>query len=75
MRASPEYPASSERQDRPDPVLVQNPGPDDDDKQISALDVFHEMGGRRSRCIREVLNWYREEDAGDLRRSELNELV
>ena len=54
---------------------MQNPGPDDDDKHISALDVFHEMGGRRSRCIREVLNWYREEDAGDLRRSELNELV
>ena len=31
-----------------------------DDMQISALDVFHEMGGRESRYIKEVLDWYRE---------------
>ena len=28
-----------------------------------------------SRYIKEVLDWYRDEDAGDLRRTELNELV
>ena len=33
-----------------------------------ALDVFYEMDGWTSRCIKEVLDWYREEDAGDLRR-------
>ena len=33
------------------------------------------MDGRESRCIKEVLDCYRDEDAGDLRRSELNELV
>ena len=42
---------------------------------ISALDVFYKMDGRESRYIKEVLEWYREEDARDLRRSELNELV
>ena len=30
--------------------------------------------GRKSRYIGEVLDWYRGEDAGDLKRSELNEL-
>ena len=34
-----------------------------------------EMSGRESRYIKEVLGWYREEDAGDLKRSELKELV
>ena len=29
----------------------------------------------RSRYIEELLDWYREEDAGDLRRGELNEVV
>ena len=43
--------------------------------RISALDVFCEMDGRESRYIKEVLDWYRDEDAGDLRRSELNELL
>ena len=38
---------------------------------ISALDAFHEMDGPKS-CIREVLDWYRGEDAGCLRRSALN---
>ena len=33
------------------------------------------MDGRESRYIQEVLDCYRDEDAGDLRRSELNELV
>ena len=41
--------------------------------QISELDaLFHEMDGRRSRHIKEVLDWYGEEDAGDLRRNTLN---
>ena len=55
---------------------MQNSGHVDDDIQISALDdVFYEKDGRESRYIKEVLDWYREEDAGDLRRSELNEKV
>ena len=33
------------------------------------------MDGRKSRYIGEVLVWYRGEDAGDLKRSELNDLV
>ena len=33
------------------------------------------MDGRKSRFIGEVLDWSRGEDAGDLKRSELNELV
>ena len=70
-----EYPASGERQDRPWSVLGQSPGHVDDDIQISALDAFYKMDGRKSRYIREVLDWYRGEDAGGLRRSELNELV
>ena len=41
--------------------------------QISALDAFYEMDGRESRYIKEVLDWYRDEDARDLRRSALNE--
>ena len=56
------YPASGETQDRPGSVLVQN-GHVDDDVQISALDAFYEMDG-------EVLDWYRGEDAGDLKGSE-----
>ena len=39
-----EYPASGEKQDRPEAVLVQKSGHVDDDVQISALDVFHECG-------------------------------
>ena len=70
-----EYPASGERQSRPGSVLVQKSGHVDDDVQISALDPFYEMDGRKSRYIGEVLEWYRGEDAGDLKRSELNELV
>ena len=36
----------------------------DDDVQISALDAFYEMDGRKRRYIGEVLEWYRGEDAG-----------
>ena len=61
------------KQDRPEPVLVQNSGHVDDDIHISALDVFYEMDGRECRYVKEVLDWYRDEDAGDFRRSELNE--
>ena len=70
-----EYPASGETQDRPGPVFVQKSGRVDDDVQISALDAFYEMDGRMSRYIGEALDWYRGEDAADLKRSELNELV
>ena len=68
-----EYPASGETQDRPGSVLVQKSGHVDDDVQISVLGAFYEMDGRKSGYIREVLAWYRGEDAGDLKRSELNE--
>ena len=47
----------------------------EDDEYISAFDVFYEKDGRENRCIGEVLEWYRGEDAGDLARIELNELV
>ena len=70
-----EHLASGETQDRPGVVLVQKSSRVDDNVQICALDVFYEMDGRTSRYIREVLDWYRGEDAGDLKRSELNELV
>ena len=43
--------------------------------KISASDVFYEMDGRKSRNIKEVLEWFREEDARDLRRSDLNKTV
>ena len=65
-----EYPASGEKQDRPEPELVQNSGHVD-----TALDEFYEMDGRESRYTREVLDWYRDEDAGDLMKSELDEPV
>ena len=54
---------------------MQSSGHVDDDTQISALDVSLEMDGQKSRYIQEVLNWYREQDAGDFRRHKLNELV
>ena len=37
--------------------------------------MFYEMDGRKSPYIKEMFDWYREEDAGGLRRSELNESV
>ena len=70
-----EYPASCETQDQLGSLLVQKSGHVDDDVQISALDPSYEMDGRKSRYIGEVLDWYRGEDAEDLKRSELNELV
>ena len=54
---------------------VQKSGHVDDDVQFSALDAFYEMDGRKSRYNGEVLEWYRGEDDGDLKRSELNDLV
>ena len=68
---APEYLASGETQDRPGSVLVHKSGHVDDDVQISALDAFYEMDGRKSRYFGEVLEWYRGGDAGDLKRSEL----
>ena len=41
--------ASGETQDRPGSVLVQKSGHVGDDAQISALDGFYEMDGRKSR--------------------------
>ena len=68
-----EYPVRSETPSRQGSVLVQKSGHVDDDVQISALDAFCEKDGRRSRYIGEVLERYRGEDAGDLKRSELDE--
>ena len=56
-------------------VLVQKSGHADDDEQISALDAFYEKDGRRSRYIGEVLERYRGEDVGDLKRRKTGELV
>ena len=61
-----EAPASGEKQDRPAPVLLQNSHVDDD-IQISSLNVFYEMDGRKSHCIKELLDCFRGEDLGDLR--------
>ena len=48
----------------------------DDDIRISALDVYYEMDGRKSRYIKKnVLVWYRGEDARDLKRSVSTDLV
>ena len=52
---------------------MQTSGHVDDDEQISALDTFYEMDGRKGRYIGEVLEWYRREDAGDRKRIELVE--
>ena len=73
--ASLEYLASGETQDRLGSQFVQKSGHVDDDVQIFALDGFNEMDGQKSRYIGEVLDWYRGEDARDLKRSELNELI
>ena len=70
-----EYLASGETQSRPGSVHVQKSGHVDDDVQICALDAFYEKDGRKSRYIGEVLEPYRGEDARDLKRSELDELV
>ena len=54
---------------------MQTSGLVDDDVQISALDAFYEMDGRKSRYIGEVSEWYRGDDAEDLKRCELHEVV
>ena len=54
---------------------MQKSGRVDDDVQISALDLLNEKDGRKSRYIGEVLERYRGEGAGDLKKSELNEFV
>ena len=56
MHGSLEYPASGEAQDRPGSVLVQHSGHVDYEVQISALDVFFETDGRKTRCNKEVLD-------------------
>ena len=47
------YPASGETQDRPGSVLVQKSG-HVDDVQISALDPFYEMDGRKSGSLHRI---------------------
>ena len=49
-----EYPASGERQVRPEPVLAQSSGHVDDDIHISAVDASCEMDGRERRYIKEL---------------------
>ena len=50
---------------------MQTSGRVDDDMRITALDAFFGKDRRRSRYIGEVLERYRGEDAGDLKRIEL----
>ena len=59
---------SGEIQSRPGSVLLQMSGRVDDDVRISALDAFYEKDGRRRRYIGELLERYRGEDAGDLKK-------
>ena len=70
MHVSTEYPAGGEGQDRPEPVRVQNSGHVDDDIQVSALDVFWEIDGRKSRSSKKCWIGIEKEDAGDLRINE-----
>ena len=70
-----EHLVRDETPSRPGSVLVQKSGHVGDDVHTSALDAFYEKDGRRSRYIGEVLERYRGEDAGDLKRSALDELV
>ena len=58
MHVSLEYLASGEKQDRPEPILVQKTRHIDDDIPIPALEVYYEIDGRKSRYIKEVLDWY-----------------
>ena len=73
MHVSLVYLASGQRQDRPEPVVVQNSGHVDDDIRISALDVFYQMDGRKSRYKKTCVGLVSRRDARDLRRNELNE--
>ena len=52
---------------------MQNSGRADDDKQFLRWMYSTRWMGRKKRYIKEVLDWFPEEDAGDLRRRELNE--
>ena len=70
-----EYPESGTKKDPLEPAFVHYSGHVEDDIQISALDVFYQVDGRESRQIKEVSDWFREEDAGDLKSSELNEYM
>ena len=54
-------------------VLVQKSGRVDHDMRITALDAFYGKDGRRSRYIGEVVERFRGEDAGDLKRIDLVE--
>ena len=45
----------------------------DDDTNICELDVFFGMDGRKRHCIKKCWTGNREEDAADLRGTELNE--
>ncbi len=74
LHVSLEYLASSERQDWPEPVRVQNSGHVDDDTHF-CVGCRPRDGWTKESLHPEVLDWYREEDAGDLRSSELNQLV
>ena len=75
LRKTARFEQEGETPSRPGSALVQKSGHGDGDVHISALDAFFEMDGRKSRYIGEVLEWYRGEDAGDLKRSELHVLV
>ena len=72
LHASLECLAKDERPNRPELVIVQNSGHVDDDIHFSAFDVLYEKDGVKSRYIKEVLDWYREEDAADLAGNELD---
>ena len=67
MHVSLEYPASGKRQNWSESVLVHS--------SDHVEGVSNDMDGRTSRYIKEVLGLYREEDDGDLRSNELNELA
>ena len=69
-----EYPASGETQSRPGSVLVPKSGHVFDDVQINiCVGCILREGWTKGRYIGEVLDWYRGEDAGDLKRIELVE--
>ena len=75
LHLCPESLESGDSQVRLEPVLLRWSGHVDDDIQSSALDVLSEIDGRESRYIKEVLEWYRDEDTGDLKKSQVNELL
>ena len=70
-----EYPASGEKQDRLESVLVRNSGHVDDDVQHSALDVLRDGWAKESLHQRMFWIGIEKKMPGDLRRSELSVLV